>query len=224
MVLPSIYHATDESEMVLVNAGSYLNAHASINPGSDSVSYTTLTAFYIDRHEITVKQYRLFNPYYDEKPFNKNKDCLDCPAMGIDWGSANRYCGWAGKRLPTETEWEAAARGPGNYVWPWGNKFFADYANLLGNADGYEGPAPIASFPPGSSVYGAVDMIGNVWEWVFDAPSPHENSSSSSRILKGGGWRSRKEEVAISFRNLVPSNLKNPTFGFRCVKSQPQKT
>ena len=222
-MLPSIFHAKDESEMVLVNAGRYPNVPTSVIPDSDSRQYITLSAFYIDRHEITVKQYRQFDPGYNEKSFTENKECPNCPAMGIDLENANRYCTWADKRLPTETEWVAAARGPEKNVWPWGNRFVEDYANLLGNIDGFDGPAPVASFPPGSSVYGAMDMIGNVWEWVSDSLPFTNESSSQSHILKGGGWRSVREEATIDFQNHVPFRLKNPTFGFRCVKPQPQK-
>lgn len=216
IVLPSIIHAKDGSEMVLVNAGTYVKPHSFKTPTSDSFS-----SFYIDLHEITVKQYHQFHPDYNEKFFTGNKACTDCPAMGIDWGNANRYCKWAGKRLPTETEWETAARGPRNHIWPWGNRFLVGHANILGDADGFEGPAPVASFPPGSSIYGAMDMIGNVWEWVNDSVSLKNERSSSTviHILKGGGWRSRKEKTSIGFQNLAPSGLQNPTFGFRCVKS-----
>ena len=221
MILPSLLHSRDQSEMVLVNGGKYRNIKKPKLSPSNFEKLVSLPAFYIDRHEVIVRQYKQFDPKYNEKIFTKNKSCPNCPAMGINWDNANRYCSWVGKRLPTEIEWKIAARGSsGTYKWPWGNRFSPEYANILGNADGFDGPAPVSSLPPGTTIYGAVDMIGNVWEWVSDTTYLRKQDSTSppSKILKGGSWRSKKKETTIDFQNIVPSNLKNPTFGFRCMK------
>lgn len=186
----------------------------------------TFPAFYMDRLEITVAQYKKFNSNYDEKPFTDGKVCPDCPAMGIDWFSAHRYCLWAGKRLPREMEWMTAAGGHAGNSWPWGQKFSSDRANLWGDdEDGFLTVAPVGSYPKGASVYGLMDTVGNVWEWVSDPffASGDKSKKAPLRIVKGGGWTSDKQQARISFRNIIDPKLKNPTIGFRCVKTPARK-
>jgi sulfatase modifying factor 1 len=226
ILLPTIYNAKDQALMVLISSGanrmSLLNlprgtlrsdehASGSINP----------SAFYMDQLEITVGQYKNFDNKYDETPFTDGRVCPNCPAMGIDWVSAHQYCLWAGKRLPTEAEWVAAASGDSGNLWPWGNQFSHEKANLLGNEDGSFLVAPVGSYPQGASPYGLLDMTGNVWEWVSTpySPSSMEPESKTLRIVKGGGWTSDKKLAQISFRNVVYPAMKNPTIGFRCAKS-----
>lgn len=219
--------------MVLVNTGSRRIRNfdpQGFQPRKAGIAApaATLQAFYIDRNEVTVEQYKRFDPSYDEKPYTGRRECPTCPVMGIDWESAKRYCLWSGKRLPSEDEWEAAARGPSNRFWPWGNKFLSNHANIMGDADGHALAAPVGSFPLGTSPYGAMDMIGNVWEWVSTA-SPadavsgkdEKDSNQTLRIVKGGGWSSGEQAATIAYRNIVDPALKNPAFGFRCSKPLP---
>lgn len=186
----------------------------------------TLREFFIDRTEITVAQYQRFNPDYDETLYTSGRECPQCPAMAVDWLYARRYCQWAGKRLPTENEWEAAARGLSETKYPWGNQPMDHFANIHGESDGFAEAAPTGSFPKGASPLGVLDMIGNVWEWVSTtvvlsslAESQPGLQSNSRPVVKGGGWRSRPDMAAISYRNLVDPQISNPTFGFRCAKS-----
>ena len=216
-LLPTILNKKDQTLMILVNKGSYLvGIKKIISQKTHKLEgingrRVALPAFYIDRTEITVSNYKKFQPRYDEKPFTDGKSCPQCPAMGINWNKAHNYCKWAGKRLPSEAEWEAAARGDSALNWPWGNKFLAKRANLFGKEDGYLSVAPVGSFSRGSSPYGVMDMTGNVWEWV-------KAENKGLRIVKGGGWTSYKSQSKISFRNKVDPKLKNPTFGFRCAR------
>ncbi len=216
--------------MVLVNSGaqhvSVLNHPRGIirpaNPVSRSKNFP---AFYMDRLEITVAQYKKFDSKYNEKTFTDGRECPDCPAMGIDWISAHRYCLWAGKRLPTNAEWMTAAGGSKGNFWPWGSQFFPEKANLWGDEDGSLSVAPVGSYPQGASPYGLMDTVGNVWEWISD---PYFSSSDklkkvTLRVVKGGGWTSGKREARISFRNIVDPKIKNPTIGFRCAKSLARK-
>ncbi len=180
-------------------------------------------AFYIDQKEITVRLYRKVDPEYDEIRFT-GQPCPDCPVMGINWGQARNYCLKAGKRLPTEQEWETASGGKTDRDWPWGNRMRSNRANISGDRDGYSGPAPVGSFPNGASPYGVLDMSGNVWEWVDTAYKPVGSATTPSeettlRIVKGGGWTSPESISKIAFRNVVDPELANPTFGFRCAKS-----
>ena len=215
--LPTILNKKDQTLMILVDKGSSivgikkLISQKTHKPEEINSQRAALPAFYIDRTEVTVSNYKKFQPRYNEKPFTDGKSCPNCPAMGINWNKAYNYCKWAGKRLPSEAEWEAAARGDSALNWPWGNKFLPKRANLFGKEDGYAGVAPVGSFSRGSSPYGVMDMTGNVWEWV-------KAESKGLRIVKGGGWTSYKGQSKISFRNKVGPKLKNPTFGFRCAR------
>ena len=224
--LPTVTHLKDRSLMVLVNQGTNRVSQLHFSRGvirpdpADSGAFQP-RAFYMDLMEITVDQYRSFDATYDEKPFTNGEDCPDCPAMGIDWASANRYCHWAGKRLPTEAEWVAAAGGNTGDLWPWGNSYSPERANLSGNEDGSFLAAPVGSHPQGASPYGLLDMTGNVWEWVGDPSLSTQKGSKQTtlRIVKGGGWTSDKQSGRISYRNIVDPAMKNPTIGFRCAKS-----
>ena len=219
--LPTILNEQDKTLMILINAGKYLMGKKKLSPRGTLVKnkapFTNLAAFYIDRTEITVTQFRKYQPNYDEKPYTGGEDCPDCPAMGINWIQASKYCRWAGKRLPREEEWEAAARGITNFSYPWGEVFLPHRSNLLGEEDGYLFSAPVGSFQSGASTSGVMDMTGNVWEWVDSKKS--ERPQPETRIVKGGGWTSDKKQARISFRNHVDLKMKNPTFGLRCAKS-----
>ena len=219
--LPTILNEQDKTLMILINAGKYLVGKKKLSPRGtlvkNNVPFTNLAAFYIDRTEITVTQFRKYQSNYDEKPYTGGEDCPDCPAMGINWIQASKYCRWAGKRLPREEEWEAAARGVTNFSYPWGEVFLPHRSNLLGEEDGYLFSAPVGSFQSGASTSGVMDMTGNVWEWVDSKKS--ERPQPETRIVKGGGWTSDKKQARISFRNHVDLKMKNPTFGLRCAKS-----
>mgnify|MGYP001187137302 FL=1 len=219
--LPTILNEQDKTLMILINAGKYLVGKKKLSTRGTLVKnkapFTNLAAFYIDRTEITVTQFRKYRPSYDEKLYTGGKDCPNCPAMGINWIQASKYCRWAGKRLPREEEWEAAARGVTNFSYPWGEVFLPHRSNLLGEEDGHLFSAPVGSFQSGSSASGVMDMAGNVWEWVDSKKSTRPQPET--RIVKGGGWTSDEKQARISFRNHVNLKMKNPTFGFRCTKS-----
>jgi len=214
---PTILNEKDQTLMILIDRGKYLfgkkeMATRKAHPNKQNSQFVTLSAFYIDRTETTVANFKKFQPRYNEKPYADGKPCPQCPAMGIEWIQAYKYCKWAGKRLPNELEWEAAARGSSTFTWPWGNDYLPQNANTFGKEDGHLFAAPVASFPMGASPFGVMDMSGNVWEWV-------KTEGKNSHIVKGGGWTSNKNQSKISFRNSVDAKLKNPTFGFRCARS-----
>ena len=216
-LLPTILNEKDQTLMILINQGKYLARVKKIAPSGTLHSdengshFVSLSAFYIDRTEVTVENFKKYQPRYNEKPYTNDKSCPNCPAMGIDWNQARKYCRWAGKRLPSEEEWEAAARGNSTFTWPWGNEFLPQNANTFGKEDGHLSVAPVASFPAGASPYGVMDMAGNVWEWV-------QTASKKLQTVKGGGWTSYNNQSKISFRNKVDAKLKNPTIGFRCQR------
>lgn len=195
-------------------------------------------AFYIDKFEVTNRQYQQFlsetgyEPihYLDYEPYNTP----DFPAAVLAWEDAVAYAEWAGKRLPTEAEWEKAARGTDGRLWPWGNEW--DGSKLSGNdgtglKDGYRETAPVGQFPQGASPYGAHDMAGNLWEWVSDrydaeyyqssppTVNPQGPETGDGHVLKGGGWAENLDFTRPASRvGGEPGSLLR---GFRCAVSVP---
>lgn len=228
ILLPTRISPVDGTLMVLINPPIQKNhqLHTPMGTLTHSTGSSGVKAFYIDHTEVTVEQYKKTHPKYDETYITGEKGCPSCPAMGVDWKEARLHCRSVGKRLPTEEEWETAAQGPSKRSLPWGNKMEKQRANLVGEEDGFLSVAPVGSFPLGAGPYGAMDMIGNVWEWV-DAPDlllpmnpgPKKDQAKTLRIAKGGSWASPHQLATISYRNVVDGAMKNPTFGFRCVKT-----
>jgi formylglycine-generating enzyme required for sulfatase activity len=195
-----------------------------------------LESFWIDRSEVTNTQYALCaasGECRESRLANHSAyNGADYPAAGIPWQDAIDYCAWAGGRLPTEAEWEYAARGPGGHLYPWGNEFDCAGGNFWDAAsgcdDGYPEPAPTGSFPDGASWCGAFDMAGNVWEWVSDAYGAYSDGtqsnptgplSGSDRILRGGSWGYHQPFVRTAYRYRVPPSADYLAVGFRCAVS-----
>ena len=204
------------------------------------VHRVNLDAYYIDKHEVTQGEY---DKCVQAKACNNNKELPGMPGMFIItvprwpavlvyWEDARTYCGWAGKRLPTEAEWEKAARGTDGRIYPWGNQApSCGLANFFSGCGGK--PVEVGSKPGGASPYGALDMAGNVWEWVADwygenyySGSPSQNpkgpSSGTFRVVRGGGWYFYPGGLLVSVRNRdVPSFRLGGDGGFRCARDGP---
>ena len=198
-----------------------------------------LPTFFIDRTEVTVNAYaacvragRCSEPktgeYYNWGQSGRGEH----PINGVDWNQATEYCAWKGHRLPSEPEWEKAARGTDGRKYAWGNAGYRQtkYANIAdetakrtfsyltiaeGYDDGFVQTAPVESFPRGESPYGALDMMGNVWEWTSDWYS----SEPKSRVSRGGSWDFVPAFARASARaGYSPSN-RGYGLGFRCAHS-----
>ncbi|MFZ5819420.1 MAG: SUMF1/EgtB/PvdO family nonheme iron enzyme [Chloroflexota bacterium] len=250
--LPS--HILDEKgvQMVFVPAGEFIMG--SENGDDEKPVHTVyLKSYYIDQYEVTNSFYMTCvndgvckspsNNYYNNSAYN------DHPVVNVSWYMANTYCEWRGARLPTEAEWEKAARGTDGQIYPWGNNFDHAMANLCDKNcpviiaepdwdDGFAKTSPVGSFPRGASQYGIYDMTGNVWEWVsslyrpypYDANDGREKmdtdndqltDSDLQRVLRGGSYseNDNKYLLRLSFRFHVSPFLGQSNWGFRCAKA-----
>jgi formylglycine-generating enzyme required for sulfatase activity len=210
-----------------------------------------LDAFWIDKTEVTNAKYqRCVEAGVCQvpttcdwgEPTYGDVSKAEHPVVCVRWHDAKAYCEWAGARLPTEAEWEKAARGTGGQIHPWGNDFDGSKLNScdvncphewrdVSANDGYIYTAPVGSYPGGASPYGALDMAGNAWEWVADGydpgyynQSPTRNppgpDSGEKRVLRGGSWYIAG--VRITDRHWFLPWHGNPDVGFRCARdSEP---
>jgi len=142
------------------------------------------------------------------------------PAVCVTWEQATRYCRANGGRLPSEAEWEKAARGVDGRGFPWGNDWDPARANWGddGKADGYVLSAPVGSFRTGASPYGALDMAGNVWEWVASLDQPELRPDPGMKPTRGGGFAAYPLAMRAAKRALQPENAAYGNVGFRCAK------
>ncbi|MBI5527849.1 MAG: SUMF1/EgtB/PvdO family nonheme iron enzyme [Deltaproteobacteria bacterium] len=201
----------------------------------DPYHQVVVPAFKIDKYEVTASEYKacvtagVCTAAYTGGDYNYNATGKEShPINGVGWDQAKAYCAWAGKRLPTEAEWEKAARGTDGRKYPWGNTSLdCDHA-ASDTTCGISGTAPVGSKPDGVSPYGAEDMIGNVWEWVEDwyhdtyTGAPTDGSAwvaptGTSWVVRGGSWYGGGTfYLRSSFRKDLPKGWWS-TVGFRCA-------
>jgi len=217
-----------------------------------------LDAYYIDKYEVTNRQFKEFidatgritgaewkgygnfwykkhGSVYRMKTFigaswnYKIENRMDHPVVQVTWNDAKAYAEWAGKRLPTEAEWEKAARGTDGRQWPWGNEFNLDVGGVTVHANfDSENTVPVGQFPTGVSIYGVYDMVGNAQEWVADwyAPNylnqilynPMGPEIGEFRVLRGGSWVTQHSRyLRCALRNPQAPDYFSNVIGFRCA-------
>jgi formylglycine-generating enzyme required for sulfatase activity len=223
------------------------------NSDEQPVHSVDLPAFWIVQTEVTNKMYAACvsagscappsnTSSYTRDTYYGNSEFDEFPVIFVDWNQAKTFCEWTGNRLPTEAEWEKAARGTDARVYPWGNEFNGslvnfcdinckyDWADKYSN-DGYADTAPVRNYPDGVSPYGVYNMAGNVWEWVDDwyqsdyyatlgdnVSNPQGPSNGNTRVLRGGAWFGTNEFVRSSNRGWVSPTLSSGFLGIRCAR------
>lgn len=239
----------DGAPMVLVPAGSFLMGVPRSDRDGGRDEYPRhevyLDAYYIDKYEVTNGRYlefiRATGHRVPKHPSDPKQDLwkdglmpesiADRPVINVDWYDADAYCRWAGKRLPTEAEWEKAARGTDERRFPWGNTEPTDkHLNYHQRWIGEKTLMPVGSYEAGKSPYGAYDMAGNVWEWVADwydplyyEKSPRNNpkgpETGTHKVLRSSGWHVETPLVRIFTRVKSDPLNRNSATGFRCAVS-----
>ena len=224
--------------MLAVTAGTYAIGRDGADPLEQPEHRVALPAFFIDRAEVTNAAYKKFVDATGHKvPSNWGgprfpEGHADFPVTGVTWQDASDYAAWAGKRLPTEVEWEAAARGADGRIYPWGNDWRSGVANIglkpdKPTPDQYPpGIKEVGRYPQGASPVGAVDMIGNAWEWVADEINVYPGNTESKldlesgvtyRVIRGGAYDGSKVNDA-TYRGYLDGSQPYPKVGFRCAK------
>ena len=224
------------SSMAKVPAGEFIMGSNERWDDEAPEHISSTQAFYIDLHEVTNADYQVFvnatervaPHHWPEGNIPKGKE--KHPVVYVSWFDGHDYCKWADKRLPTEQEWEKAARGEEGLIYPWGNEWSLDKSNNpYKNSIGTE---PVGSYPKGRSPYGLYDISGNVWEWVDSYYLPHPGNpvtraeyGKDKRVLKGGSWFDCLSYgcglSAPTFnRSFFTPEVKNNSFGFRCAKTE----
>jgi len=247
----SLSKPTPPPDMVLIPAGPFQmgsnkedTEHQGAEFGSVKPWYldehpqhrVVLSDFFIDRFEVTNSQYqRLIESIQARAPehwiggrYLGGQE--NFPVTEINWYDADRYCKWVGKRLPSEAEWEKAARGTDGREFPWGNEFDPKKANT--GASGFGRLLAVGSFPSGVSPYGVHDLAGNAWEWVEDWYQPYPGSTDRNalygqrnKVLRGGGYGGNGGHYALAlfyrtaYRSSIPPEEAYVDLGFRCAKT-----
>lgn len=221
----------DDAVMVLVPAGDFHMGGADADGGGGAARKARLGAFLLDKTEVTWGRYKTFCRATGRPEPAAPAWGIDDrhPAVNVDWNDATAYCAWAGKRLPTEAEWEKGARGADGRAFPWGNGWDPERANA---DDRVKRTTPVGSFPAGASPWGIFDMSGNVWEWCADryaegalppeaARGPATPGVPTERVLRGGSWAAVPLNARCAARFSSEPSARIDSCGFRGARDFP---
>lgn len=228
--------------MRLIAAGEFTMGSDTDSDSGNLAHAVYLDAFYMDVYEITNEGYQVCvtagacaPPHHDRTDFRPNyygnPEYANFPVIYVNWQMAKTYCEWRGARLPTEAEWEKAARGTDGRTYPWGEGISCDRANYAGD------PSPalfctgdtsaVGSYEIGKSPYGMYDMAGNVFEWTssinktypYDTTDGRKASTRASyRVIRGGSWNEGPDDQRVFYRSWIGPELSESAIGFRCAK------
>lgn len=228
----------DGMTLLFVPAGEFTMG-SDLNSDEQPIHQVNLDDYWVDQTEVTNAMYSKCvadgvckvsedTSSSTQTSYYGNSEFDDFPVIYVDWNMANDYCSWAGRELPTEAQWEKAARGTDGRTYPWGEDISCDKANYQGSCVG--DTTKVGSYLDGVSPYGIYDMAGNVWEWVSDwydekyyESSPSSNplgpDSGQYRVLRGGSWNNFDVIVRSAIRYWDDPSLTNLIIGFRCSRS-----
>ncbi len=237
----TMVRSRDKMTMMYVPASNFIMGSDNGRKDEKPAHSVYLDSYWIDRTEITNAQYfkcadlGVCPPPTNQASASRNKyygnpEYDDYPVIFVSWGMAEKYCEWVGGRLPTEAEWEKAARGEDGRTYPWGEDIEKSNANFATIKSAKDDTTPVGQYESGKSVYGVYDMTGNVWEWVADRYSPtyYQNSDSKNpqgpsngykRVLRGGAWSHKIEFTRSAVRLSNNPTAAGNDLGFRCAKS-----
>ena len=236
----------DGMVLVYIPKGQYLigsldsDPQASINEKPQHK--VDLSGYWMDKTEVTNAMYakcvqagacpvKIMDISFTRDSYYGNAEYDNYPVIYVTWDEAQTYCTWAGRSLPTEAEWEVAARGPDRRKYPWGNS--AANCNLLNFGGGLANyctgdTTAVGKYPQGASPYGILDMAGNVWEWVADwygsnyLVEPHQDPlgfpTGENRVIRGGSWFNNTEYIRTTFRTNHSPDDATEYIGFRCAR------
>jgi len=234
--LPSSIEDSDGSEMILIPSGAFQMGSARRN--------VHLDAYYLDRTPVTNAQFKAFLEVTKYEPTDPERARFlahwarrtmprgldEHPVVNVSWYDAQAYAGWAGKRLPSEAEWEKAARGTDGRNYPWGRATPTSKHANFGKTRG--GTSPVGSHPVGASPYGVHDLAGNVWEWCEDADDPafYEDGPPNNprniakrggdlRVMRGGSWMYGARSLKTFARTSFEPHYRFAGGGFRCART-----
>ncbi|MFN8411196.1 MAG: SUMF1/EgtB/PvdO family nonheme iron enzyme [Anaerolineales bacterium] len=235
-ITPSIFSDANNTPMALVPAGEFIMGSDSGDGDEKPIHKVELKAFYIDVYEVTKKDY--FScvasqacqlPVGSGVSYDPSE--AEYPVGMVTWDMAKAYCEWRDARLPTEAEWEKAARGTDGRTYPWGEA--EPSCSLVNYGDCVHGPVPVGSYPNGISPYGIYDMSGNVFEWVNDyysdvyyaispAQDPQGPTNGEYRVIRGGSYDYEPYKIRTTLRFGEPPDSTAYGRGFRCAKDATQ--
>jgi len=226
-------HEKDGTVLVYVPGGEYTLGADDMSEREKPVHRVRLSPFWIGKFPVTNEQYRRFleaNPS-QQKPALRSNERFNQPrqpVVGVSWEDAEAYCRWAGLMLPSEAQWEAAARGRDGWRYPWGNEEpTATHANFNRNVGK---TTEVGAYPAGAGRYGTLDQAGNVWEWCLDRWDENayrgregqvdpvaKTGKAAVRVLRGGSWAFEAWSLAAAYRIRLLAEHRFWLFGFRCV-------
>jgi formylglycine-generating enzyme required for sulfatase activity len=235
--VPSEFTDSAGVSMSLVPAGNFIAGSDQGYENEKPVHTVYLDNFYIDKYEVTNALYKVCveagtcqppdkTGSFTRESYYGNPQFDTYPVVYVDWEKANSYCQWRGMSLPTEAQWEKAARGTDGRTYPWGNNIdqtYANYNNVVGDT------TEVGNYESGKSQFGVYDMAGNAWEWVADwysdtyylntpLTNPTGPTTGEYRVLRGGSWHDDKSTVTTSNRGWNQLEyFENVDFGFRCA-------
>jgi formylglycine-generating enzyme required for sulfatase activity len=226
-------HERDGSTLVYVPGGTFVVGIEGLSTNETPPHRVRLRPFWIARFPVTNRQYAEFlraNPgqpepvFWEDPEFNQSLQ----PVVGVDWFQANAYCSWAGLALPTEAQWEVAARGKDQRFYCWGDE---EPTRARANFRGGPGrTTPVGAYPAGAGPYGTLDQAGNVWEWcadvwnerAYDRPDRSwepvsKSGEAGERAARGGSWNYPSWNMLAAYRGRIAATEVCKNIGFRCV-------